>query len=81
MPLYEYHCTTCDETIEVLQRSGEEDRRRCGEDCARDWTPDAGEGSVVRQVALTGGYAMGKPRTTQVAGNCGSCGMTPGSCD
>lgn len=80
MPIYEYHCTTCGETVEVLQRASEGDRKQCGEDCARDWTPEAGEGKLVRQMALTGGYSMGKPRAMQNPDNCGSCGMKPGTC-
>ena len=76
MPMYEYHCKTCDETIEVLLRHGEPEPRQCGEDCARDFGPQMGLGEVTRQMSLTGGYQLGGSReyAAKSASACGHCG-------
>jgi putative FmdB family regulatory protein len=29
MPLYEYHCDSCDETFEVLRRTSDDDEVKC----------------------------------------------------
>jgi len=78
MPMYEYHCKTCDETIEVVLRHGQPEPRSCGDDCAQDFGPDMGLGDVARvSFSLTGGHVVGASRPVSQGksdGNCGVCG-------
>jgi hypothetical protein len=74
VPIYEYACTTCGCTLEVLQRDGRV-LAQCGEDCPSG----AGDGAVVRKLSahavLPGGRREAAPQPM-----CGTCGNAPGSC-
>jgi len=78
MPMYEYHCKTCDETIEVLMRHGQPEPVSCGEDCAHSYGPDMGQGEVARlDFSVTGGHVLGANRPASVGKAdpyCGVCG-------
>ncbi len=80
MPLYEYTCRSCGETVEVLQRLGQADPERCGEDCSLEG-PEAGQGRIERKLSVPGGYAMGRGGAPPPAERCegcpgeGSCGI------
>jgi putative FmdB family regulatory protein len=80
MPLYEYTCRRCGETIEVLQRVGQPDPERCGEDCVLEG-PASGQGVLERQLSVPGGYAMGRGSAPPPRERCegcpgeGSCGV------
>ena len=84
MPMYEYHCTTCNETIEVLLRHGEPEPRSCGDDCTRDFGPEMGQGALNRvDFSVTGGYVLGASRPAAKGkddGSCGVCGSAQNSC-
>jgi hypothetical protein len=77
MPLFEYHCQTCDQTLEVLQRDA-----RVLETCGDDCVCGDGEGALVRKISahavLRGGGALSM--SDMAPATCGSCGMAPGSC-
>jgi len=76
MPMYEYHCTTCDETIEVLLRSDQREPRSCGADCAQDFGPEMGQGELSRvDFSLTGGHTLGAKRAPTKGRDDGSCGV------
>ena len=73
MPLYEYSCRTCGETIEVLQRLGQPDPELCGEDCSHEGA-EAGRGQLApRQFSVPGGYAMGRGAAPPPPARCEGC--------
>ena len=84
MPLYEYDCETCGETIEVLQRAGASAPPACGEDCALEYGAEMGAGRLRRRMSVPGGYVMGarRPQTSVRAPDpsCGHCGQDPNAC-
>ena len=82
MPIYEYACKTCGETIEVLQRHGDPSPSSCGEDCVRTDGP-VGGGKLERVLSVTGGYSMGRSRSAPPApaSACGACQVPEGSCE
>ena len=43
MPLVEYSCARCGEVIEVIQRHGQADVARCGDDCALGYDGDGAQ--------------------------------------
>ncbi|MCK6520832.1 zinc ribbon domain-containing protein [Myxococcota bacterium] len=84
MPLVEYSCARCGAVIEVIQRHGQADQARCGEDCALGYD---GDGAITRRLSTFGGHIDGQAararsslESTQAA-SCGTCGGAPGSCE
>lgn len=45
MPLYEYHCTACDENTEILQKMSDEPEKNC---------PNCHKESLTKQVSAAG---------------------------
>jgi putative FmdB family regulatory protein len=74
MPLYEYSCTTCGMTFEVIQRDSRV-LTACGDDCPSG----DGEGTVVRKLSAHAVLSGGR-REVAPAPTCGSCGNAAGSC-
>lgn len=81
MPLYEYHCQKCGQTLELLVRPGAADPALCGEDCALD-VGVTGDGQLAKILSVPGGYLMsgGGGGAPSPEASCGSCGGVPGSC-
>lgn len=83
MPLVEYSCARCGEVIEVIQRHGQADVARCGDDCALGYD---GDGALTRRVSTFGGLINGATARARSsaeadqASSCGTCGEAPGSC-
>ncbi|MEY3212840.1 MAG: Zinc ribbon domain [Pseudomonadota bacterium] len=87
MPLVEYSCARCGAVIEVIQRHGQADVARCGEDCALGYD---GDGALTRRVSTFGGHIHGaasrarssleSAQAQSQAEACGTCGEAPGSC-
>jgi hypothetical protein len=81
MPLVEYSCARCGEVIEVIQRSGQADVARCGEDCALGYD---GDGALTRRVSTFSGLISSSRGRVEAAQDqppaCGTCGEAPGSC-
>lgn len=76
MPLFEYHCTTCGHTIEVLQKDARV-LSVCGEDCVAD----AGNGELRRKLSPHSVIGAGSGASFDAGpATCGSCGQAPGSC-
>jgi predicted nucleic acid-binding Zn ribbon protein len=84
MPLVEYSCARCGEVIEVIQRHGQADVARCGEDCALGYD---GDGALTRRVSTISGLINGassrarSSAESSQAESCGTCGNAPGSCE
>ncbi len=83
MPIYEYRCATCQQTIEVIQRHGEPERRTCGDDCVSEILAQQGRGEL-RRVAfsVTGGHVVGPSRSSSSGAQpyCGACGQNREPC-
>ena len=87
MPLYEYDCETCGETIEVLQRAGAPAPAACGEDCALDFgdafSDQMGAGRLQRLMSTPSAHVVGAPRPRMSVRSkdpeCGHCGEVPGT--
>ena len=81
MPLVEYSCARCGEVIEVIQRHGQADVARCGENCALGYD---GDGALTRRVSTISGLissSRGRVEASQDTSEaCGTCGEAPGSC-
>ncbi|MDP6932835.1 MAG: zinc ribbon domain-containing protein [Myxococcota bacterium] len=84
MPIYEYHCDSCGETVEVLLRHSDPIPTSCQElvDSERASSCD-GNGQLDKVLSVggyqvrgggSGGEAIPAPEL------CGTCGDIPGSC-
>lgn len=85
MPLVEYSCARCGAVIEVIQRHGQADPARCGDDCALGYD---GDGALTRRLSTFGGHIDGRSARARSGAEsaqadaqpCGTCGGAQGSC-
>ncbi len=80
MPIHAYRCA-CGKQADVLVRSGREPMT-CDEASAFGCMAEP-PGDLTRMVSAghVGASGPGVRQRETEAGNCGHCGMTPGSCD
>ena len=79
MPIYEYRCLDCGETVEILQRADEPAPPRCGGHCAEG---GIGSGRLERVLSVTniGHGGGGGAAFAEAPPSCGNCSGVPGSC-
>jgi putative FmdB family regulatory protein len=80
MPLFEYHCETCGQDLEVLQRDSRV-LQSCGPECVCADAAGFGEGKLTKKLsahAVLSGGSRGS--AAEAAPMCGACGGPEGSC-
>ena len=66
MPIYEYHCQSCNKEFELLVRNS-----------TKPECPKCGSRKLSKKMSA---FAVGGSQETETSELCGACGRTPGSC-